>query len=68
MLVAAVISVPFGVYLLAFLQPHTVKLAIAVIVVVFALLLDAGVLSGILNGFSGISGPPAILYILNHDD
>lgn len=84
MLAAATISVPIGVYLLDLADPHTVKRAVAVIVVVFAALLGfgirlvgrptfvksiaAGSLAGILNGFSGMGGPPAILYLLSHED
>ena len=83
MLVAAVISVPIGVYLLGSVAPHTVKVYVAIIVVVFAIALAVGVrivekasvaksvvvgsLAGILNGFCGIGGPPAIMYLLNHD-
>jgi len=80
LLVSAVLSVPVGVYLLGTLQPHIVKAVVAVVVIAFAIAMSAGVqlpggptvlksisvgiVSGILNGFCGIGGPPAVLYVL----
>lgn len=84
MVCSAIVSLPIGVYLLGALEPSTAKKAIAVIVIVFAILLStgfsrvgrptlaksiaAGGLAGILNGFSGIGGPPAVLYLLSSQD
>jgi uncharacterized protein len=77
---AAALSVPIGVVLLDELDPHLIKTAVAVVVIVLALAMTFGVripgsptsfrsvvvglLSGILNGFCGIGGPPAVLYVL----
>lgn len=84
LLISAVLSVPIGVYLLGTLQPQIVKAVVAVVVIVFAIAMSAGVqlpgrptvpksilvgiVSGILNGFCGIGGPPAVLYVLGGQD
>jgi len=81
--VAAVLSVPLGVLLLGLLEPHLVKTIVAVVVVTLALAMTfglrvpgrpnrwtstgVGILSGVLNGFCGIGGPPAVLYVLAGD-
>jgi len=80
LLISAVICVPAGVYLLEALEPQFVKTVVAAIVIVFAIAVSAGAelrggptvvksilvgsVSGILNGFCGIGGPPAVLYLL----
>lgn len=80
LLISAVLSVPIGVYLLGTLQPHIVKTIVAIVVIFFAVAMATGVqlpggptvpksiavgiVSGILNGFCGIGGPPAVLYVL----
>ena len=80
LLISAVLSVPIGVYLLGTLKPDIVKMVVAVVVIVFAIAMSAGaqlpggptvpksiavgIVSGILNGFCGIGGPPAVLYVL----
>jgi uncharacterized membrane protein YfcA len=80
LLISAVLSVPVGVHLLSTMPPQHVKAVVAVVVIVFAIAMSAGVqlpggptipksiavgiASGILNGFCGIGGPPAVLYVL----
>ena len=77
---AAIVSVPLGVTLLDWLQPQLIKLATAAIVVALALAMAAGlrmpgrqtrlksaligIVAGTLNGFCGMGGPPAVLYVL----
>ena len=78
--VAAVLSVPLGVLLLGMMEPRLVKTVVAIAVVALALAMSfglrmpgsptpfrsviAGFFSGVLNGFCGIGGPPAVLYVL----
>jgi uncharacterized membrane protein YfcA len=80
LLAAAVVSVPLGVLLLSVLEPGIIKPVVAVVVVGLALALGlgmrprgsptttksiaVGVLCGLLNGFCGTGGPPAVLYLL----
>jgi hypothetical protein len=82
--IAAILSVPLGVLLLDWLDPNVVKIIVALVVVALALAMSlggrvpgaparwksvaVGVLSGVLNGFCGVGGPPAILYVLTGDN
>lgn len=77
---AAVLSIPIGVILLGRLEPHATKVVVATIVLLFAaaigngfrlqsrskwIAVPVGLISGILNGFCGIGGPPAVIYLLS---
>jgi uncharacterized membrane protein YfcA len=78
--ITAILSVPLGVLLLGWLQPHLIKLVIAAVVVALALTMSfglrlpgqptrlksalVGIISGALNGLCGMGGPPAVLYVL----
>jgi uncharacterized membrane protein YfcA len=78
--ITAILSVPLGVMLLGWLQPHLIKLVIAAVVVALALTMSfglrlpgqptrlksalVGIISGALNGLCGMGGPPAVLYVL----
>lgn len=80
LVISAVLAVPIGVWLLAVLDPPVIKSVIAVVVLIAAVAMAlglrlpgghtppksvaVGILSGILNGFCGIGGPPAVLYVL----
>lgn len=80
LVLAAVLSVPAGVALLTWLDPAMIKTIVALVVTALALAMvvglrglgspstpksvAVGILSGLLNGFCGIGGPPAVLYML----
>jgi uncharacterized membrane protein YfcA len=84
MLVAAALFVPLGAWALSSLDPLWARRAIATVVLVFSLVLLAGLrwrgryrrrigaglgaLSGTLIGSTGIGGPPVILYLLSGPD
>lgn len=81
---AALVSVPFGTWVLATADPDLLRRAIAVIVIVFSILLMRGVryrgrqrlatslglggISGTMLGATSIGGPPVILYLLAGPD
>ena len=76
-----VLGVPLGAYLLSWLDPLIVKLAIAIVVVPMSLILllghshqfkrdtlgcsVAGFMSGILAASTSLGGPPVVLFLLN---
>ncbi len=76
-----IIGVPVGAYLLSRLDPTVIKLAIAVLVIPFSVLLMlghswhfrrdgagcgvAGFLGGVLGASTSLGGPPVVLYLLN---
>jgi uncharacterized protein len=78
--IAAIVGVPLGIVLLGWLEPQAVKTIVALVVIALAIAIGfgvrptgkparwksliAGALSGALNGFCGIGGPPAVLYVL----
>lgn len=78
---AACLALPFGTVLLAATEPQLLRRAIGGLVLGFAILLSAGwryrgarplplnlgvgVVSGLLKGATGMSGPPVILYLLS---
>lgn len=84
LILAGVAGVPFGSYLLLVLEPDDLRLMIGGVAVVFAVLLMAGVsyhikreraayvpvglVSGVLQGSSGLAGPPVILFFTNQSD
>lgn len=84
MLAATCLTVPLGGYFLATAEPHVVRRATALVVIVFALLLlrgwryrgahrtgtgvALGGLSGAMLGATSIGGPPVILYLLAGPD
>jgi len=77
----SILGVPIGAYLLSRLDPSIIKLAIAVLVIPFSILLllghsyqfkrdtlicgVAGFISGILGASTSLSGPPVVLFLLN---
>ena len=81
MLLGVAAGTPLGVWLLGNLEPAPLKMAVAVIIFILALLLSkgfalrrrpgragtaaAGAASGILNGAAAIGGPPAILFFFS---
>ena len=81
LLVAAVVGVPFGNLVLTSTNPEAMRWAISGVVLVAVLLLAsgwryrrrprraatavAGVISGFLNGLSGMAGPPIAFYYLS---
>jgi uncharacterized membrane protein YfcA len=83
-LAAACAFVPIGVLVLAGTDPHVIRNAIAITVIVFALLLlrgwryagrqrmttslGLGAISGTMLGATSIGGPPVILYLLSGPD
>lgn len=84
MLAATCLTVPLGGYFLATAEPHVVRRATALVVIVFSLLLlrgwryrgaqrtgtgvALGGLSGAMLGATSIGGPPVILYLLAGPD
>lgn len=81
--VAAAIVVPVGGWMLVVVDPTFMRLAIAIIVIAFALAMLSGkkysgprgvgpsavvgVLSGLLTGATSMGGPPVVLYMLTTD-
>src|SRR4051812_23305853 len=81
---AACVTVPFGGYVLLTADPQTLRRAIAVIVIVFALLMllgwrysgpqrtasavGLGGVAGAMLGATSVGGPPVILYLLAGPD
>jgi uncharacterized membrane protein YfcA len=81
LIVAGIISVPVGTYLLLVLDTAALKLIVGVVICLFALafllgfrreikrekrgLIGAGLVSGILNGLISTGGPPVILFLAN---
>ena len=77
----SVLGVPAGAYLLSRLDPATIKLAIAVLVIPFSLILllgyshrfkrdslgcgVAGFMGGMLAASTSLGGPPVVLFLLN---
>jgi len=77
----SVLGVPVGAYLLSWLDPSTIKLAIAVLVIPFSLILllghshrfkrdslgcgVAGFMGGVLAASTSLGGPPVVLFLLN---
>ena len=77
----SILGVPLGAYLMASLDTSIIKLAIAVLVVPFSVLLllghthqfkrdtlgcgVAGLVAGVLSSSTGLAGPPVILFLLN---
>ena len=78
---AAVASLPIGSMILVSVEPEAMKTAIGIVVLVFVGIMSlgwryrgrpskiaaaaAGVVGGILNGATGMGGPPAILFYLS---
>jgi uncharacterized protein len=81
MLLGVVLGTPLGVWLLGSMSPLPMKIAVAAIIFMLALLLRrgfvvtrhlnrpetiaAGVAAGVLNGAAAIGGPPAILFFFS---
>jgi uncharacterized membrane protein YfcA len=81
MLLGVCLGTPLGVWLLAGMSPPAMKMAVAAIIFMLALLLRrgfavvrqlnrpetiaAGVAAGVLNGAAAIGGPPAILFFFS---
>lgn len=76
--VGALVGMPFGLLLLIWLSPAQLQVLIAVMVILFTILLIrglrlhgsgrsgdilAGIVSGILNTSTSMSGPPVVLYL-----
>ncbi len=77
----SILGVPLGAYLLSSLDPAMIKLAIAVVVIPFSVLLllghshqfkrdtlgciVAGFMSGVLQASTSLGGPPVVLFLLN---
>ena len=80
LILASILATPLGVLLLGTLDPRWTKRVIGTLVLAFAVgirsgfvlpggdrsstAVGVGLVSGILNGFCGIGGPPAVLYLL----
>lgn len=81
LVVAGIISIPVGTYLLLVLNTAVLKLIVGAVICLFALafllgfrreirrekggFIGAGLISGILNGLISTGGPPAILFLAN---
>jgi hypothetical protein len=81
LIIAGVIGVPFGTYILTALGINVLKVFIGVVITLFALIFLAGFrreirneklasgpigfISGLLNSSTGMSGPPVILFFIN---
>ena len=83
LLVATVICVPIGNWFLFLLEPEIIKRFIGIIIVSASILIlfgwryrgrlghgpaaVAGALSGLINGFIGLGGPPMVIYLMAID-
>ncbi len=81
MSLGSILGIPLGVYLLSRLDPSIIKLAIAVLVIPFSILLllghshqfrrdalgcsVAGFFGGVLGASTSLGGPPVVLFLLN---
>jgi uncharacterized membrane protein YfcA len=81
LIVAGIVSIPVGTYLLLVLAAATLKLIVGIVICLFALaflagfrkairqerlgLMGAGLISGVLNGLISAGGPPVILFLTN---
>ena len=81
MCLGSIFGIPLGAYLLSSLDPSIIKLAVAVMVIPFSILLllghshhfqrdtlgciVAGFISGILGASTSLGGPPVVLFLLN---
>ena len=81
LIVAGIVSIPVGAYLLVILDTAALKMVVGSVICLFALafllgfrrevgsekqgLVFAGLISGILNGLISTGGPPAILFLTN---
>lgn len=78
-----IIATPIGTYILLYVKVNTLKIIIGSIIIItaFAMLKNfkikiknksisygiVGLLSGLLNGSTGLSGPPVVLFLTNQD-
>lgn len=83
LLIATAICVPIGSVLLFFLDPELIRRVIGIIILGFSILIltgwryrgsrgagpsiFTGVVSGLINGFVGLGGPPLVIYMLASD-
>ncbi len=83
LLIATVICVPIGSWFLFFLDPDLVRRIIGIIIMSASLLIlfgwryrgpqgtgpaaVTGVISGLINGFVGLGGPPTVIYLMALD-
>ena len=81
LIVAGIIGMPFGTYLLKVLDVQTLNIIIGSVIVIFATallaglrvkirsekgtLIPVGLISGLLNGSTSLAGPPVILFFTN---
>lgn len=81
LLIGMAVGTPFGVWMLGNVSPEPMKMAVAMIIFMLALMLRqgfvvkrrlnrpgtmaAGLASGVLNGAAAIGGPPAILFFFS---
>lgn len=84
LIVFAIIATPFGTYILISFKAKTLKIIIGIIIIITALAMlknfkikirnekisygVIGILSGILNGSTGLSGPPVVLFLTNQGE
>lgn len=84
LIVFAIIATPLGTYILISFKAKTLKIIIGVIIIITALAMlknfkikirnekisygVVGILSGILNGSTGLSGPPVVLFLTNQGE
>lgn len=82
LMIGSLVGMPIGLAVLLLLDPEALKVAIAMMVIAFTLLLmrglalhtagtvgdlAAGIASGILNTSTSMSGPPVVLYLQGRD-
>lgn len=84
LIVFAIIATPLGTYILISFKAKTLKIIIGIIIIITALAMlknfkikirnekisygVVGILSGILNGSTGLSGPPVVLFLTNQGE
>ena len=83
LIIFGIIATPFGTYLLLYVEVNTLKIIIGLIITItsFAMFKNfkikiknesisygiVGLLSGLLNGSTGLSGPPIVLFLTNQN-
>ena len=84
LIIFAIIATPLGTYILINFKVKTLKIIIGIIIIITALAMlknfkikirnekisygVVGILSGILNGSTGLSGPPVVLFLTNQGE
>lgn len=83
LIIFGIIATPLGIYILLYINVNTLKIVVGLIITITALAMlrnykikiknqnisygVVGLLSGLLNGSAGLSGPPVVLFLTNQN-